>query len=96
MAALAVTFTITPVMPYTDHDTPESMEAAMPRSLDGFLSLDTSQGYRRLHATDARGNALDMSSLSLVYRRGETTKEALDELLAQFPDELIAGFSPGD
>ena len=92
MAALAVTFHVETISTFTSFD---SANASEPKTtIDGQLTLDTASGYRRLIATDDRGNALDMSLLTLVYPRAETTREALAAMVAEFPGDLIVGITP--
>lgn len=91
MDPLAVTFSMGHVITYGDFENQGNSGA-----IHGFLGVDASLGYRRLHATDIHGNALNLGNLSGVSRRGETTRSALNELLADFPNELIIIRTPED
>ena len=91
---LAVTFQIETIMPYSDSDSPKSIEVSSPKHVNGYLTLETLSGYKHFIATDDRGSTMDLSKLSLVYPRGSTTTEALGEMVDQLPMELIASRFP--
>jgi len=93
-AYLAVTFHLAAIMPYTDIDSPQALAASSPQYVPGYLTLDTASGYSQFIATDDHGHTLDLSQLSLVHPRGSTTPQALADLVAQIPMELIASQFP--
>jgi len=91
---LPVVFHLEGVTTYSDHDSAEALDVSLRKYVPGYLTVDSASGYSHLIATDDQGNTLDSSYLSLVYTRGSTTLEALEELVAPFPQELFASKFP--
>jgi hypothetical protein len=88
MTKLSVTFFVNTLGAYRDFGS-----QARSNSIAGYLTLETA-GYRRLVATDEEGNTLNSINLSMVFPRGETTREALEAMVAEFPNELFVGITP--